>query len=193
MTMDGGTVTRQELVSLQALVTQLIESNDRRYEQRFLSLSQLFDQATDAQKEAVTAALAASDKAVQAAFLASEKAVQAAFLASEKASAKAEEAQSSYNERSNEFRGQLDDQAKTLMPRAETMATFKAYDDKLDAVKTELQQLRDYRYGAEGRVTATSNVTHDSQAQNNWRVTAAIAAIGMMIAVAGFILALAHP
>src|SRR6202035_5755903 len=88
------------------------EERDRQYDQRFR-----------AAEIAVSAALSAQEKAVAAAFLASEKAIIKAqeaqgdaFLASEKAIIKAEEAQKDYNLRSNEFRGQLDDQAKTLMP-----------------------------------------------------------------------------
>ena len=57
--------------------------------------------------------------AVTVAFAAQKESTANAFLASEKAIVKAEEAQRAYNERSNEFRGQLDDQAKMLMPRSE--------------------------------------------------------------------------
>ena len=68
---------------------------------------------------------------VSTALIAQKESVAAAFLASEKAIVKAEDAQKEYNQRSNEFRGQLDDQAKTLMPRVETMGLFKAFDDKI--------------------------------------------------------------
>jgi hypothetical protein len=64
-------------------------------------------------------------------FTAAEKAVTTAFASSEKASLKAEQAQESYNVRSNEFRGQLDDQAKTLMPRLETDNRFGNVEDKI--------------------------------------------------------------
>lgn len=81
----------------------------------------------------------ASEIAVNAALAAQEKAVAAAFLASEKAIVKAEDAQKDYNVRSNEFRGQLDDQAKTLMPRTETLGLFKNIDDKLVAVQKSFE------------------------------------------------------
>ena len=64
-------------------------------------------------------------------FIASKEAVITAFASSEKASLKAEQAQESYNVRSNEFRGQLDDQAKTLMPRLETDGRFSSVEDKI--------------------------------------------------------------
>lgn len=98
----------------------LIEERDRLYDQRFR----------------------AAEIAVFAAFNAQEKAVAAAFLSSEKAIVKAEDAQKDYNLRSNEFRGQLDDQAKTLMPRPETVALFKGVDEKLIFV----QQTYDRRF-----------------------------------------------
>ncbi len=61
----------------------------------------------------------------------------AAFAASEKAIGKAEQAQSEYNIRSNEFRGQLDDQAKMLMPRSETESTFSTHRELIDRAREE--------------------------------------------------------
>jgi hypothetical protein len=76
----------------------------------------------------------AAEIAVNAALAAQEKAVNAAFTASEKAIVKAELAQSEYNVRSNEFRGQLADQAQTLIPRTEANVQFKGIEEKLAAV-----------------------------------------------------------
>ena len=80
----------------------------------------------------------AADTAVSAALSAQEKQTTLVFQASEKAIVKAEEAQREYNIRSNEFRGQLDDQAKTLMPRPETLTLFKALEDKIYHDRTGL-------------------------------------------------------
>lgn len=77
----------------------------------------------------------AAEIAVAAALAGQEKAVAAAFLASEKAIIKAEDAQKDYNARSNEFRGQLDDQAKLLMQRQEALGLFKSSDDKLETMR----------------------------------------------------------
>ncbi len=98
-----------DTIRLREFYERVIDERDRQYDQRFR----------------------AAEIALSAALSAQEKAVAAAFLASEKAIIKAEEAQKDYNIRSNEFRGQLDDQAKTLMPRPETVALFKAMDEKL--------------------------------------------------------------
>lgn len=87
----------------------LIEGNDRRYQESF----------------------AGADKAVGAALAAQKELTNAAFASSEKAIVKAEDAQRDYNVRSNEFRGQLDDQAQTLMPRSETAVLIHSLEDKL--------------------------------------------------------------
>src|ERR1700722_3073367 len=73
-------------VSIREYLVSIIEERDRLYDMRFK----------------------ASETAVNAALAAQEKAVTAAFTASEKAIVKAEDAQKDYNNRSNEFRGQLD-------------------------------------------------------------------------------------
>jgi hypothetical protein len=96
----------------------------------------------------------ASEVAVDRAITASDKQTATSFLASEKAIMKAEEAQREYNIRSNEFRGQLDDQAKTLMPRLETQTLFKAYEDKLEDMKRQLSELREYKSEGGGKEKA---------------------------------------
>jgi hypothetical protein len=108
---------------LAALIDGLKPSRDREFLQSLINeRDRQYDTRFKAAEDAVTTALAAQEKAVNAAFLASEKAVL-----------KAEQAQKEYNERSNEFRGQLDDQASTLMPRTESTAVSKAIEEKIAA------------------------------------------------------------
>jgi hypothetical protein len=124
----------------------VIDERDRIYAERYKAIEKLIDER-DKQYEArfkaadtaVDSRFKASDIAVSAALAAQEKAVAAAFVASKEAIGKAETAQKEYNERSNEFRGQLDDQAKTLMPRPETLSMFRAIEDKLASVQTVLE------------------------------------------------------
>lgn len=89
------------------------------------------------------------------------------FAASEKAIQKAEEAQREYNIRSNEFRGQLEDQAQMLMPRAECAALFKAMDEKLMTLTTanstrnemllkDINGLREAKSNLDGRTAMLS-------------------------------------
>jgi hypothetical protein len=93
-------------------VLALLGSSDRRHEQRF----------TD------------QDKAVQAALVAQEKAVSAALDAAQRAVLKAEVAAERRFESVNEFRGQLADQAATLLPRTEADARFAALTEKFDGL-----------------------------------------------------------
>jgi hypothetical protein len=164
---------------------------DRRYDERFGGVNERFTAAGTA----VTAALAAQEKAVAAAFLASEKAI-----------VKAEDSQKDYNERSNEFRGQLDDQAKMLMPRMETTALLKAMDDKIESVKIyseakidalklsieksidamskEIAGLRESRSEGSGKETA-----HDARTgQANWLIGLVVSGVIGITAIAVAIL-----
>jgi hypothetical protein len=80
-----------------ATLRELIESNDRRYEERFI-----------AQERGMKDALAAAEKQAALAMAAAEKAVSKAEIASEKRF-----------DSVNEFRGQLKDQTATFITRAE--------------------------------------------------------------------------
>lgn len=111
-------------------VREIMDEREKRYNERFKCA-----------EEGVAIALTAQEKATAAAFVAQEKAVAAAFASSTNAVNKAEEAQKSYNERSNEFRGQLDDQAKRLMPREETGALFTGINEKVDTNSTKMSAL----------------------------------------------------
>ena len=104
-------------IPIREFIERIVDERDRQYDMRFR----------------------AAEIAVQAALLAQKEAVANAFVASEKAIIKAEEAQRDYNQRSNEFRGQLDDQAKLLMPRVEVVGLFKGIDDKFIFIQQSLE------------------------------------------------------
>ncbi len=104
--------------SLKELMMAVLEEMDRRYEQRF-----------EAQQVALRDALISSEKAVNAALNAAERAVSKAELASERRF-----------ESINEFRGQLADQAATLMPRAETTVLLSAINDRLATLETRVTE-----------------------------------------------------
>jgi hypothetical protein len=113
-----GSVSRGEFndeVSSREYLERIMDERDRRYEDKFR----------------------AQDTAVAAALSAQEKLTQAAFVASKEAIGKAETAQLAYNERSNEFRQSLDDQAKrvdtTMMSRNEATGKFQALDTRIEA------------------------------------------------------------
>jgi hypothetical protein len=143
-------------VTLREFLLRIMDERDHRYEDRF-----------KAQETAVSSALAAQKELTSAAFAASEKAI-----------VKAEAAQTSYNERSNEFRGQLDDQAKLLMPRTEADARFVSFEEKLASVKTDVSSLRESRADATGKSAGLSA---------GWGILIACGAIAALISVGTFI------
>lgn len=160
---------------------------DRRYEDRFRAIEGGTAEKFRAAEVAVAAALAAQEKAVNAAFLASEKAI-----------VKAEGAQSDYNERSNEFRGQLDDQAKTLISKDEAITRFVVGEQRLedakgaigvqlDDIKRQLGSLRETRSGAEA-VHVQERDTRSNSA-NAWAVVLGI--FGAVGVISGVIIAAA--
>lgn len=109
----------------------------------------------------------AAEAAVEKALAAQEKATAANFAANEKAITKAEDAQRDYNIRSNEFRGQLDDQAKTLMPRSEATVMFNGLEGKIS----------DFRNTSEGD-RASIKQTASERADN---VNKQIAALNLLM------------
>ena len=142
-----------------------------------------------------SAAFKAAETAVNAALAAQQQAVKDAFLASEKAIVKAEDAQRDYNVRSNEFRGQLDDQAKTLMPRSESAALFHAIDEKLglmqsatdlkiENLRKDIASLRESR--SEGTGRASQQAVYISMAIAGVGFVIGLLSIGVSIAVRVF-------
>jgi hypothetical protein len=142
-------------INLREYIERLLAERDRQYDLRF--------------KAAETGFIAALNNA--------EKSMLAAFSASEKAVLKAEDAQREYNIRSNEFRGQLDDQAKLLMPRTEAISMFRNIDDKIALVNKDIASLRESRSEGGGKSAAVSMV---------WGI--AIAILGILIAITGLFL-----
>ena len=148
--------------SLREFVERIIEERDRLYDARLKSLDSFF-----------TSSLLAMDKATQAAFASSEKAIS-----------KAENSQTDYNARSNEFRGQLDDQAKMLMPRAEMTNILRSYDSRLDRIDENISGLRESRSSGEG----SSKTLFENRTQSNWNVGTLIAIVlGLISLMANFL------
>jgi len=69
-------------------------------------------------------------------FKAMDEKTSLALTASEKAVAKAEIATEKRFDSVNEFRGQLKDQAATLVPRAEADSRFRGLEEKIESLKT---------------------------------------------------------
>lgn len=134
---------RELLNEVESRHTAHSSETDLRYQQRF-----------DAQTKAVDAALLAADKAINAALAAIDRAV-----------AKAEGAADKRFEGVNEFRAQLNDQAKTFITRVE-----------LDSQITRLNDLTQ-------RVVSIESGTH-SKSQSQTSMIAVVSVIAAVAAVA---------
>lgn len=104
--------------------------------QRHADLRFQLDERYETQTKALDAALVAQKTAMETAFTAADRAVQAALESAKEAVTKAETSSEKRFEAVNEFRGQLADQAATLLGRKEADARFSALTDKLEAEKT---------------------------------------------------------
>jgi arginine utilization protein RocB len=87
----------------------------------------------ETQTKATDAAYVAQTTAMQTAFIAADKAVQAALESAKEAVAKSEASSEKRFESVNEFRGQLADQAATLMSRSEAEVRFQSLLERFDA------------------------------------------------------------
>ena len=137
-------------------IRELMDERDRRYTGQF-----------NDSKTAVIDALAAQKEQTASVFASSEKAI-----------IKAEDAQRSYNERTNELRGALDDQNKTLLPRTEAEARFFSVEEKIDEVKKEIANLREYRSAG----SATTKAEDAAATTHKWLIGLAV---GVMLAMLG--------
>jgi len=99
------------------------------------------------------------------------------FGAIKEAISKAEAAQTAYNERSNEFRGQLDDQAKRLMAREEALSKFAAYDEKIEDCKQAIAALREAQMAGVGRKEERVELRQ----QANWSIGQIIAVVAVLV------------
>lgn len=83
------------------------------------------------------------EKSIDERFSAQDQAVKTAMQSAEKAVNKAESAAERRFESVNEFRNTLSDQARMLMPRAETEQAVKALSEKLDVLATRVNARED--------------------------------------------------
>jgi hypothetical protein len=121
-------MSREEIMREMAGLRDMLDEKIARLDAVATERDRRYGERSDAQQLAVKDALAAQEKLAGASRDSSEKAIE-----------KAESAQRDYNVRSNEFRGQLDDQAKTLMPRQEALAEFTRIAERFDDWKKELE------------------------------------------------------
>lgn len=123
----------------------LVAEKDKQLATQFSEREKYFVALVTDKERALKERFEYQDKRYSEVTTSAAEAVKTAFASSEKAIAKQEAAQADYNIRSNEFRGQLADQAKTLMPRNETAGLFAAVSEKIDTnVKTFDQRMESF-------------------------------------------------
>jgi hypothetical protein len=135
----------------------LIVSNDLRYNQRFEASQSAINTALIAQQTAMATALTAQKLAVDTAQSAADRAVTKSELAADKRF-----------ESVNEFRGTLQDQQRTLMPRLEAELLIKQLSEKIDSIqmtqtarsgqKSGLQEGWAYLLGAVGILSLLASI-----------------------------------
>jgi len=118
------------------------------------------------------------EKAVVFALAAQKELTATAFASSKEAIIKAENAQSSYNERTNELRGALNDQNKTLLSRTEAEARFMNVEEKIEDIKRDIASLRETRSSTVGQESAERR----AGTTNKWLIGLAV---GVMLSMIG--------
>jgi len=126
---DTPDMSQWTLVTLREYVLAIIQTNDARYSERF-----------ESSQTALNAALTAQQTAMQTAFTAQKLSVDAALAAADRAVNKAEVASEKRFEGVNEFRGTLQDQQRTLMPRAEAEFADRVLAEKMDAMMKSMTE-----------------------------------------------------
>ena len=106
----------------------LIIGNDKRYEERFSASQKALELGLQGQKSEISAALAAADRAVMKAETATEKRFESV----------------------NEFRGTLDNQQRTLIPRSEVDVLVKGLEEKIAQLTKTVDGLIAERQGIKG-------------------------------------------
>lgn len=127
------------LAEKHAHIQTLIAGNDKRYEQRF-----------DASQKALEVGFAAARAAVEASLAAQKEAINAALAAADRAVSKAELATEKRFESVNEFRGTLDQQQRTLIPRSEVDVLIRGIDEKIAQLTKNYDAQQAERAGIKG-------------------------------------------
>jgi DNA repair exonuclease SbcCD ATPase subunit len=164
--------------------------------QRINDLEDKLDERYQTQTKATDATRLSQETAMRTAFEAADKAVQAALAAAEKAAAKAEAAAKDRFEAVNEFRGQLADQAATLISRVEHSAQLQALSDKIDALTQRLNDMDkrlssrlDLGQGSDQQLSRVVDLKHRSAALTAQWVAIIFVASGVL---ASIIIGLVH-
>lgn len=141
-------VNERERQAIRTHYESILVEYDRRYQARFVASEIAVATSFSAQEKAINAALASAQAAVNKADIANEKRFDGV----------------------NEFRAQLGDQQRTLMPRAEVEALLRAINEKSDSLTSRMD-----------RHDATGNGQ-----QQVWGYV--VAGVGVAVGIAGIVI-----
>jgi DNA-binding helix-hairpin-helix protein with protein kinase domain len=136
-----------EIATLKEYLRDILAANDKRYEQRYEASQNAVRDAFSAQTQAINAALASADRAVSKAEIAAEKRFEGV----------------------NEFRAQLGDQQRTLMPRTEA-------ENRLNTLAEKIGVLEGFR---------TEQLSKGTGASEGYRL--AIGVVGLLLVLLSII------
>jgi acylphosphatase len=125
-----------------AHVRTLIDGNDKRYEERFLASQKALELGLAGTKTEIGAALVSADRAVQKAEVATEKRFESV----------------------NEFRGTLDNQQRTLIPRSEVEVIKAGIEEKIAQLTKTLDEVRQSDARGGGAAAGGKAVKDESRA-----------------------------
>jgi hypothetical protein len=121
-------------------VNALLGAMEKRYQDRFEAQERAVELALTSSREALQAAFAAQREAIVAAFAAQKEAINAALASADRAVQKAENATEKRFESVNEFRGTLDQQQRTLIPRSEVMVLIDGVNEKIGSLTKQVEE-----------------------------------------------------
>jgi len=119
------------------------------------------------------------EKMLSSTVLSQEKIATFSKEAAEKVLQKAESLAAHNQVISNEFRGQLKDQASTFITRLEVISRLENIDNKIVQTINEVNKLREYRVAS----MATVETKHIEKTNNEWMMGTVIALLSLLIAV----------
>jgi hypothetical protein len=163
--------------------------------ERHRAQGEAIDKAFSAQQAAMQAAFLAQQQSAESALSAQDRAVTAALAAAKEAVTVANEANEKRFESVNEFRGQLSDIIRTLMPRAEAEAVISRATERLGDIAQRAEH-----WATRSEVTAASERTSERIAdvasrldrleakgvgakENRAGIYASIAAVGVLLGI----------
>jgi hypothetical protein len=118
------------------------------------------------------------DRRYEDRFTAMDEKTSLALTASEKAVSKAETATEKRFDSVNEFRGQLKDQANSLLPREEANSRFGAMQDRVEEMMKEIVLLREFRSSN----FAMQSARDDGTLQKRFDIKTLLTILSMLVA-----------